>query len=300
MKFFIVFDKSGDLLEFVTLDSTRAEILDYYVDNLKQNNSNSFQSIVDPTFIDVLISNLHNSITESNKFIKNITGQPVMECNTEEYINQAKLNQLHADWVSSQRYQFNIQEKKQSVDIGVVEMANRLHKEFSDDIPVIDLGNILNKLGYTDVYSQINTNLHLIESSFNAIKFATPQWLEFKNIFPKTLINNDICNFRIPFNHLGRTLFNKYQFFDTDLKYKDENSFDELLGFVEVTLARNQTIPLSQEYIAWCKKHNREPSGNYLNIGNLTNLEQNLNDYRLVIYRNIRNCNSFSITLNKG
>jgi hypothetical protein len=300
MKFSIVFDKSGDLLEFVTLDSTRAEILDYYVDNLTQTTSNSFQSIVDPAFIDGLISNLHNSITESNKFIKNITGKPVIECSTEEYINQSKLNQLHADWVNSQSHQFDIQEKKQSADVEVTEIANRLHEEFSDDIPVIDLGNILNKLGYTGVYSQINTNLHLVESAFNGIKFATKQWLEFKNIFPKTLINNDICNFRIPFNHLGRTLFNKYQFFDTDLKYNDENSFNELLGVVEVTLARNQTIPLSQEYIAWCKKHNREPSGNYLNIGNLTDLEQNLNDYRLVIYRNIRNSNNFSIKLNKG
>jgi hypothetical protein len=300
MKFSIVFDKSGDLLEFVTLDSTRAEILDYYVDKLTQAGSNSFQSIVEPTFIDVLISNLHNSITESNKFIKHITGKPVMTCRVEEYINQSKLNQLHADWVNSQMYQFDIQEKKQSTDIEVANIANRLHKEFSDDIPIIDLGNILNKLGYTNVYSQINDHLHALESAFNGIKFSTMHWLEFENIFPKTLINNDICNFRIPFNHLGRTLFNKYQFFDTNLEYNDENSFNELLGFVEVTLARNQTIPLPQEYIAWCKKHNREPSGNYLNIGNLIDLEQNLNDYRLVIYRNTRNSNAFSIKLNKG
>lgn len=300
MKFSIVFNKSGDSLEFDTLDSTKAQILDYYVDNLNQKNSNSFRNMIDPGFIDRLISNLHSSITESNRFIKLLTDQSVDEFKHEEYMNQPVLNQLHADWVNSHVYRYNIQEKRRSVDSKVSAIADQLHELFSDDIKTIDLGTVLTKLGHDHVYGEINENIHKLESAFNNFRFGTTELVQFENIFPKSLLDNDICNFRIPFQHLGRTLYHKYQYFDDKLEYADENSFNELLGYVEVNLGRSHTVPLSQEYIAWCQRHGKDPSGIYLNIGNLANLEKRVNDYRLVVYRNIRSCNSFSIKLNKG
>jgi len=299
MKFSIVFDKSGDELEFITLDSTRAEVLEYYVDNLARLDSNLFTSTIPADTIDALINNLHQSIIESNGFIKNIVGKSIEEYSTEDYIDQSTLNRLHADWVRSQNYKYNIQENRQSPDPEIAKIADKLHEQCSDDVETLTLSTVLEKLGHTE-YHQINDRVHDLESSFNSIKFSTKTWTQFENCFSKSLINNDLCNFRISFHHLGRCLYNKYQFFDDALEYDDENSFDELLGFVDVNLFRNQTIPLSQEYIAWCRKHNKVPSGNYLNIGNLPDLDSRLTEYRLIVYRNIRNRNSFSIKLNKG
>lgn len=300
MNFSIVFDNSGDALDFITLDSSRTEVLNYYVDNLNQLNSNSFQCLMDSTLTDQSVNNLHKSIVSANAFIEDLTGKPFEEYNSTGYLNQATLNQLHADWVNLHAYQYDVQEKLQSTNVKTVELANKLRQEVSDDIKIISLSSVLSRLGIDDIYGQVNDNIHRLEEKFEHIRYGTTQWIQFKNIFPKSLINNDICNFRIPFHHLGRTLFHKYQFFDTNLEYNDENSFNELVGFVDINLSRTQTIPLSKEYIAWCKEHGKEPSGLYLNIGNLKNLEQNLNDYRLVVYRNIRNCNNFSIKLNKG
>jgi hypothetical protein len=132
------------------------------------------------------------------------------------------------------------------------------------------------------------------------MKFTVDGWVEFKNPYPKSLITNDNCNFKISFNHLGRPLYSKYQNFDTDLEYCDENTFDQLLGFVEIDLVNPQTHAYSPEYIAWCQKHNREPSGSNLNIGNMVDLNNQLAEYRSIVYRNTRNSNKFSIKLNKG
>jgi hypothetical protein len=92
-------------------------------------------------------------------------------------------------------------------------------------------------------------------------------------------------------------LYNKYQTFDTDLQYNDENSYNELLGFVSLHLVPPQTIPLSKEYTDWCVTHNKKPSGDYLNIGNIPDLKKHLTDYRLVVFRNLLQPNSFSINL---
>jgi hypothetical protein len=102
------------------------------------------------------------------------------------------------------------------------------------------------------------------------------------------------------FRHLGRTLYNKFNNFDLNLDYQDENTFDQLLGFVEIGLKMPQTVELSKEYISWCKQHNKIPSGDYLNIGNIPELYSNLTKYRQVMYRNSLQNNSFSIQLTKG
>jgi hypothetical protein len=105
-------------------------------------------------------------------------------------------------------------------------------------------------------------------------------------------------NLKLSFNHLGRTLYDKFINFDVNLEHNDENSFNELLGFVTISLTPTQTIPLSLEYVNWCKQHNRTPIGNYLNIGNIPNISENLTKYRIIIFRNLLKNNKFSI--NKG
>jgi hypothetical protein len=173
---------------------------------------------------------------------------------------------------------------------------------FPDEIPEPPVGVIVDKLGFKEQYNSINLDLHRLEFLFSKIKFqvANNKWVEFTNPFSKDLLTNDISNFSLAFNHLGRTLYNKFLYFDHNLDCNDENSFNELLGFVELQLEPAQTIPLSAEYINWCISHNKVPSGHRLPIGNIPNLINHLTEYRKIVFRNTLQNNSFSIQLNKG
>jgi hypothetical protein len=82
-----------------------------------------------------------------------------------------------------------------------------------------------------------------------------------------------------------------------DLKHNDENSFDQLLGFVDLKLLPAQTIPLSREYQQWCQSINQVASGDNLTLGNIPDLPDRLTEYRHLIYKNLKNNNNFSIHL---
>ena len=139
-----------------------------------------------------------------------------------------------------------------------------------------------------------------LENIFSNVEFSVGEWIEFFNPFPKRYLTNNICNLRFSGHHLGRFLENKFDTFDHALEFDDENSFNNFSGFVRIRLAVPQTIPFSTEYIAWCKKVNREPIGKYFNIGNIPDLMENLTKYRQIIFRNSLQNNIFSIQLNKG
>ena len=214
------------------------------------------------------------------------------------YLNQDNLNELHAAWVNLHHLPYDIKSNQLSANIDIAALATKVLAEFSDDMlfPAIDL--ILNRLGLMDNYGLINTYIHQIEDNIRQLTFKTDSWIQTDNIFPKSRLTNNISNLRIGFNHLGRTLYNKFETFDNELKHDDENSFNELVGYVDVTLAKPQTIPLSGEYINWCKNHNKIPSGNRLNLGNLSDIDTKLTKYRQIFYRNIKNKNTFSLQIN--
>ena len=75
-------------------------------------------------------------------------------------------------------------------------------------------------------------------------------------------------------------MYNKFINFDEELKYPDENTFNELLGIIDIKLWRTETVPYSQQYVDWCRRHNRVPVGDRLNIGYLPDIDKKLNDYR--------------------
>ena len=296
MKFSIVFDNSGDSLVFDALSLETYGIIEYYVNQLELNHTNKFNSTQQN--IHLTVSAFDQAINKSNSLIGDFTKMPVPIKTFEDYLDQSFLNQAHAEWVQSQDRVYSISERSQSGNESVRLMAGHLHEKFSQD--QIYLRDVLDKLELVNMYSNINITLHSLERLLSCIKFKTDTWIEFDNPFNKSFLTNSICNFRISFNHLGRTLYDKWQNFDTALEYNDENSFDQLLGFVDIGLARPQTIELSPEYTEWCRQKNREPIGEFLNIGNILELDKKLNECRIVLYRNIHSGNSFSIKLNKG
>ena len=295
MQIKLVFENSGDELTFTAINH---EVAEYYIDKLNQYNNNNFavQDSIDQQ-ISRNISSLRQSIIDANSFIHLLTGNKLdVSYSDDDFLDQKLLNQLHANWVNSHYSQYNVQQNTHSEDPAVRELAEKLHTMLPDEISII--GTALSKLDLLGKYDRMNMAIHALEESFNYIKFKTSIWYSVPNPFPKSVLTNDVCNLRIAFNHLGRTLYNKYINFDNSLGYNDENTYDELLGFVGVYLSRPQTIQLSTEYIAWCRERNIEPTGNFLNIGNLPDIDTRLTEYRQLIYRNTKSNNR--ITLIKG
>jgi uncharacterized protein YqgV (UPF0045/DUF77 family) len=296
MNFSLVFQNSGDSLSFYTINSQAADVLTYYVENLNDQNLNKFSSSVG-TAIENSINELHSTIVDCNKVIYELLDQYIDTYSVDEYLDQRNLNKLHADWVRSHSITYNISEKRKQYRS---EQAELIHNMFPDDVPLPGLGSVLSRLPVGKNYDNINLYVHQIEFLFSNIKFAVAEWISIPNPFTKSIITNNICNFGLSFNHLGRTLYSKFACFDQELEFNDENSYNQLLGFVDVKLVQPQTIPLSNEYITWCATHNKIPSGEHLNIGNITDLHKNLTDYRKIIFRNTLQNNAFTIQLHKG
>jgi hypothetical protein len=297
MKFQIVFENSGDSIEF---ESVYPQVLEYYVDQLNQRNINLFSVLKKsqpwPNVVAQRINQLHSTLSEVNSWIHELTDWQYDVFNTEDYLDQYNLNKLHSDWVNSLNQLYDIEAKrKQSNFSGTAEL---IHDMFPDSERFVKIGNLLSKLNRTQLYDDINLNAHMVEEMFDTISFETVAGgllHPFPNMFDKSILTNDIANFSLTFNHCGRTLYNKFLYFDRNLEHNDENSFNEFLGFVSLSLSPSQTIPLSKEYQAWCQSHGRVPIGKNLNLGNIPNLCDRLTYYRLLIFKNLKSNNNFSI-----
>lgn len=295
MPYHIVFDNTGDEILF---DPVNQDLLDFYLDHLDQLSLNSFlphdknlgQNILSRIF------KFKKTVTEINCWLYDLADTKIELYDDEQYLNQDLLNKMHADWVRSINQVYDIQKKR--LQLNFSELAEKIHDMFPDDIQMPPLYVVIDKLGWRDLYDSLNNpHIHVLEGVFDNIRFTvSDSWTKIvDNPFDKKLLTNNHANLCISFNHLGRTLYNKYQNFDEDLKFDDENSFNELLGDVTLSFKPSQTIPLSAEYVAWCKKNNREPIGHNLNIGNIPDLYRNVSKYRILVFKNLLAKNKFSI-----
>jgi hypothetical protein len=295
MNYKLVFDCTGDEIPF---DPLNQQLLDFYIDQLNGQKLNSFHC-KNPQYGSRILDRtqkLKQCVSDINQWLYDLAELQIEVCDQEQYLDQRLLNKMHADWVSSQNLIYDIQKRRKETKFS--DLSEKIHDMFPDDIQTPPLGVVISKLGFGELYNSLNdSHIHRLEFMFKKIEFAVSDtWTKISdNPFDKTLLTNDHANLSISFNHLGRTLYNKFIFFDNELEFNDENSFDELLGYVTLSLQPSQTIPLSAEYVAWCKKHNRQPSGDNLNIGNIPDLYDNLTKYRIIVFRNLLSNNKFSI-----
>ncbi len=295
MTYRIVFASTGDEIPFIPVNQ---ELLDFYLKQLAEQNLNNFLPC-NPEFGKIILSKiqrLKQCIIEVNTWLYDLADVKIDVLDDEQYLDQHVLNKIHADWVNSHNLIYDIQKKR--LQLNFSDMAEKIHNMFPDDIQTPPLGVVLDKLGLATIYNSLNEpHVHGLELMFNYIKFSVSEtWIKIvENPFDKKLLTNDQANLSISFNHLGRTLYNKFCNFDTRLEFDDENSYNELLGYVTLSLQPSQSMPLSPEYVAWCKRHNREPIGNNLNIGNIPNLSEDLAKYRKIVFRNLLANNKFSI-----
>jgi hypothetical protein len=298
MRFLLVFENSGDT---IPVDSINHELLEYYVDQMDQRGLNKF--LADPSTGDRIsehVNGIHQDIIEINNIpIREVIGRNITTYHIEDYLDQGILNQLHADWANSHKENFNIPEKLQ---LHKSPLVQKIHNMYPDEILNPLIGDVLQKLGVYELYGKINDRLHEIEYQFDDMQFYCEgyQSLFIDNPFPKKHVTNHICNFRLGRHILGRIFRARYLNFDMDLLANDENNFDDFYGIVEINLRPPETILYSKEYTDWCHFHNREPTGAYLNFGNIVDLVDKLTMYRQIIFRNLLKKNSFSIHLKRG
>jgi hypothetical protein len=296
MKFYLLFQQTGDFIPFV---AEKPDLVEYYVNFLNERSVNKFSLRSQPRFDQ--ISRLQKILrefndTEPGKLIS-------FKCanNSVDLLDQDLLNCIHCEWVHSNHATFVVADLKQRYPSQLA----YLFDQTSDDIHNVIFSEIVYKYGLENLYSSINMVLHDVESIFNRMLFkadfcADWGWIETANIFPKKYTSNSQSNLSLNFNHYGRTLQNKFRTFDHNMAYDDENTFNQLLGYVQLSLLPSETIAYSPEYLQWCQQIGREPGGNNLNIGTILELEKNLFEYRKLLYRNLfANNNCFSLSFSK-
>ena len=295
MSYSLVFDNSGDVIPF---DPINQEALDFYIEQLTYQGLNSFFPANQHLGRYILhhVDAIKLSIQQVNEWLVDLADTKFELYDSELYLDQRVLNQIHAHWVQIQSMPYDIQEKRKQFNYtGIVE---QIHDMFPDDIQTPPMSVVIDKIGKRNVFDSLNSaHVHKIEILFDNIKCqVSNSWIKIAdNYFSKNILTNNIANLSISFNHLGRTLYNKFLNFDHALECDDENSYDEFLGFVTLNLQPAQTIGYSNEYLQWCKSHNKEPIGDFLNIGNIPNLYENLTKYRTIVFKNLLASNRFSI-----
>jgi hypothetical protein len=302
MKFSLVFDNSGDIIPFEVLYNH--ELFEFFVDKSNNEGQNSFSNRqILSRELDKKITHLHWAISKTNEVLYFLTGKSFDQHNNlENYLEQDFLNKTHCDWVFSQARTVDIDRLRFSNDSNLAKIGNQLHDMYPDRIRTVKVAAILEKLGYIYPYEEVNMGVHRLENSFiktNLEFSADNKWEVFSNPFCNSLIsNNNVVNFSFGYTYVGRQYYNKFQHFDNDLKYLDHYNYETLEFSFQINLQQPQTIAHSPEAIAWAEKNNIPLITEQLPIANISNLTENLFEYRKLLYRNSRDNNRATIVLN--
>ena len=81
------------------------------------------------------------------------------------------------------------------------------------------------------------------------------------------------------------------------MKWPDHYNYETLEFAFQLNLQKPETIPFSNEAQSWAEQQGIKLVGEQIPIANLENIEQNLFDYRKILYRNSRHNNRAKIML---
>lgn len=301
MKFSLVFENSGDALPFVV--KYNHELFEFFVDQTNQQSQNSFGNHnVLQKEVDQKITHLHWAISKTNEVLYDLIGINFSQhTDLENYLDQEFLNKTHCNWVKSQAHSVDIDKLRFSSSREQARLGNRLHDMYPDDIRHPMIVTALEKLGYIYPYEEVNMGVHRLESLFNKLNLefkADKKWQVFENPFCNSMItNNDIVNFSFGYTYVGRQYYNKFRFFDSNLKWSDHYNYETLEFAFQLNLYNPETIPFSKEAQTWADQQGIKLVAEQIPIANLENIEQNLFDYRKILYRNSRDNNRAKIVL---
>lgn len=247
----IIWSGSGDELRF---RATRPDLLEYYVGHLNRDDKNDFCKLytrINFKLIEKLQGNLDRTRPIEKQRIK------ILENWEGDLLDQAFLNQMHHDWVvSGQKY------------------------------PTLPL--LLRALGGRDQdYREINTTLHDLESMFVSWYCNYDQDpYQIANPFGHNLMGFETDNVMLGFDNLGRSSWDKFLNWDKNIEDIDTNDHQHLSGKLNINLNRPMAWKPPDNYIDWCKLHNRAVVGRHICLGTFVDLEENLTKYRHIMLAN--------------
>ena len=301
MKFSLVFENSGDSLPFEV--KYNHELFEFFVDQANQQSQNSFcNHNVLQREVDQKITHLHWAISKTNEVLYDLIGINFsQQTDLENYLDQNFLNKTHCDWVQSQQHQVDIDQLRFSSNTNQARLGNRLHDMYSDDIRFPSIATVLEKIGYIYPFEEVNLGVHRLESVYNKMTLefkADKKWQVFDNPFCESMVtNNDVVNFSFGYTYVGRQYYNKFRYYDSKLTWPDHYNYETLEFAFQLGLHRPETIPFSKEAQAWADEQGIKLVAEQIPIANLENIEQNLFDYRKILYRNSRSNNRAKIML---
>lgn len=298
MKFYLVFENSNDSIPFVAENS---DLLEYYLSFINSEKINNFLPDLNlKNQIEKELQNIKSVISDYNKHTaSSFTGKMPDADKLEDFLDQELLNLIHFKWVHSNHVEYTFSKiKKLNID----NKHQWLLDQLPDDDHVIPASEILYKFNVKNLHDTINKAVHNVEALFDNIKYKGDfdqnwEWKEIKNIFPKNYTSNNTANLRISFHHYGRTLYDKFKNQSGTVFHDDENTYNQLLGFLNLSLKPAETILFSKEYLEWCKQIGRDPGGDMLNLGRIQNLSDHLTEYRKIVYNNTLAQNRFQIVI---
>ena len=301
MKFSLVFDTSGDIIPYEVVYNH--ELFEFFVNQTNQQKQNSFSNQCKLyKELDKKITHLHWALSKTNEVLYSLVGKSFeQQSNLENYLNQDFLNKTHCDWVFSQLEVADINKLRFSDNSNVSSLGWKLHELYPDEIRIVKTSELLEKLGYIYPYEEVNMGVHRIESAFNKTNLefsAEAKWEVFSNPFKDTIVtNNSIVNFSFGYTYVGRQYYNKFEYFDDNLKYNDHYNYENLEFSFQLSLQKSQTIDFSSEAKLWAEEKNIQLVANQIPIANIPNLSENLFEYRKILYRNSRDNNRACIVL---
>lgn len=300
MKFSLVFDQSGDSIEFDVIYN--GDMLQHFVAVSKAEDCNLFTDdavIVDR--VDRLLNDLSNCLSLTNSVLFDLIGTRFPETdNRLDYLDQRALNRQHAEWVRSQQADLDIDQLRFSDNPKISRLGWQLHDLYPDNIRTIKLAEAMAKLGLIFHYEEVNMTVHRLEHFFSMpIEFkAGKKWQIFPNPYLDSMTsNNDVVNFGFAYTYVGRQYYNKWQYFDSDLEFQDHYNYENLEFAFQLNLGRPQTVPFSKEFLEWCRIKQVPPVTTQIPIANAVDLEKNLRHYRTILYTNSRARNSTRIAI---
>ena len=258
----LVWENTGDEITFIP---TFPDLLDYYVTELDQRNSNKFfckESNFD-----------HSTVEDLQRCLASI--QPL----------STKIPMEIDDW---------------SGDVYDQEYLNKLHRQWvKTGIRYPKLPILFKSMGKDVDFRNINENIHLLENSFDCefINYKDNP-CQIENIFGKNILSFGTTNLMLGFDNLGRSSWSKFINWDDNIVDTDTNDFTCLSGRIELNLNRPLQIEPPIDYVNWCQSYDVPAVGHCISLGNIVDLDRDLTRIRKILVRNIyEQTNTFSFEI---
>ena len=234
----------------ISLIPCNIDLYQYFVEQLNLLDRNRYISMhIDHTD---LFAQLNESLSVVNRLLKEKFKIFCFDIPDPNWHDQRLLNQLHREWVT----------------------LYQTHPQISTICESIESGSSFH-------FYQLNKSIHSAEQQFDSFTLIN-DIASFENIFDKDLTMQGVAGLSINYNNLGRSTFNKWINFDTAITDSDTNNFKEIYTELTMSLARPRVYGVPKEF------GQQRLQGDRIGLANFDRLEDNLLNYRQLVYKNFR------------